>query len=259
MGVHSIRGVNYFDDLGDIKTVDGKRIKPNLLFRSGHLNKLKEKSQKKFAEKVDVILDLRTPEEIEDRPDKYLPEVEYHHIPVVENEDNPAVTKENRMKILEYIMENEGGSKAHIVTLYKKIIGKKCAIEGLRKVFDFLIKNKGEKAIDIHCTQGKDRTGVTYALILSALGVAREDVIKMYRAFNRFTWFFKFYVFLGMVLVVSPRKARALDLTLSAKKLYITSLFDELDKEYNGVNNYLTSVIGLSEEDLKTLKEAYTY
>lgn len=259
MGVHSIRGVNYFDDLGDIETIDNRKIKPNLLFRSGHLSNLKEKEQKKFAEKVDVIIDLRTQEEIEDRPDKYLSKVEYHHFPLVENEDNPAVTKENRMKILEYIMENEGGSKAHIVTLYKKIVGKPCAIEGIRKVFRFLIENKGEKSIDIHCTQGKDRTGVTYALILTALGVSKENVIKMYRAFNRYTWFFKFYVFLGMVLVVSPRKARALDLTLSAKKLYIQSLFDELDKEYNGVDNYLKSVIGLSDEDLKTLKECYTY
>lgn len=47
-----------------------------------------------------------------------------------------------------------------------------------RAMFDDLLE--GRAPLAVNCTAGKDRTGVAAALILSALGVAREDVIADY-------------------------------------------------------------------------------
>src|SRR3546814_4427265 len=38
----------------------------------------------------------------------------------------------------------------------------------------------GEMPMLVHCTAGKDRTGVTIAVLLLALGVSREDVVRDY-------------------------------------------------------------------------------
>jgi protein-tyrosine phosphatase len=43
----------------------------------------------------------------------------------------------------------------------------------------------GEGAILVHCTAGKDRTGLLAALIQRALGVAHEDVVADYLLTNR--------------------------------------------------------------------------
>jgi protein-tyrosine phosphatase len=46
------------------------------------------------------------------------------------------------------------------------------------KIVDALLAN--EVPMVVHCTAGKDRTGVAIAMLLTLLGVAREDVLSDY-------------------------------------------------------------------------------
>ncbi|MFP3381581.1 tyrosine-protein phosphatase, partial [Bacillus sp. SIMBA_069] len=43
-----------------------------------------------------------------------------------------------------------------------------------------LIADSGEDPVLVHCTAGKDRTGLVVALALLAAGVDREDVVADY-------------------------------------------------------------------------------
>jgi protein-tyrosine phosphatase len=115
-----------------------------------------------------------------------------------------------------------------------------------------------DSAILFHCTQGKDRTGLASAYILSALGVDRETIIKDFDATN--------VIYAKEVKRIS-RRIRFLggkDKELETVKAFIgantdnfINALDLIDSEYGSMSNYLQGPLGLSEEDIRLLKEHY--
>jgi protein-tyrosine phosphatase len=91
-------------------------------------------------------------------------------------------------RILVPIDPDHGLNEAHITdrlerrrdymrALYRVLIARHTP--DYASVFESLIRHAGSGFL-VHCTAGKDRTGVAAALILSALGVRREDVVADY-------------------------------------------------------------------------------
>lgn len=113
-----------------------------------------------------------------------------------------------------------------------------------------------------HCTAGKDRTGFAAFLILSALGVPRETIIKDYLLTNEVTadvrkkWLAgirKNSAGLGNVdAVVSNRNALA-----SVNADYLNTALATIKEESGDVGHYLTDYLGLSKGDLTTLRHLY--
>ena len=94
-------------------------------------------------------------------------------------------------------------------------------------------------------------------LLLSALGVKKETIISKYLSYNKITWFFRFSVYLGMFLTKGVRLANGLNDVLRAVKSYILSAYRTIDKKYQGMNNYLRNIIGLTNENIDALKAKY--
>ena len=64
--------------------------------------------------------------------------------------------------------------------------------------------------------------------------------------------------FIGMnIRFLSLEKAIALNDTLTAKKLYLKTALDEIKKTCNSVMDFLYSVIGLTDENIKQLRLIY--
>ena len=255
-----LKTVAYVDDLADTKTIDGHHLKPHLLFRSANLAEIDENDLNILLNdyQVDEVIDLRTNEELEYRPEKekLLDKVIYHHIPLLTEEINPVVTKENRIQVLYDLVNGEGGMRGHIFRLYNIVITSQQAIDGYKKIFDLLLKSEDEQGFLFHCTQGKDRTGMTLLLILTALGVSKEEIIKIYLSFNKRARLKRMMYFLGMNIRFSMKKAIALNDTLTARKPYIRYAY-QVFEEYGGVDSYLKDVIGLTEEDKNKLKNKF--
>lgn len=259
MKVHS-RGVAYIDDLRDIKTIDGKKIKPLLLYRSSNLSKIKDGGEKLYTKyHVRNVFDLRTEHELENKPEKLTEKINYVHVPTVENAENRTVTKESRLGILKDIANREGGSLEYMRQFYLLLVSSPKSIAGYKAIFKTLLEAKEGEATLFHCTQGKDRTGMVLLLILSALNVAKDVIIRKYMQYNLINWAYKLSIKVAMTLFKSPRLAIALDHLLSARKVYINSAIQEIDEKYGGIDNYLRNIIGLSDNDINLLRLKYSY
>ena len=251
-----LKGVSYIEDLGHIKVNDKGRIKPHFLYRSAHLAKIDEKGIEKLKKHgITDVIDLRTDEEISIKKEDLGKNINYHHVALLDNEDNPAVTKETRLKVLLDRRAEEGGTKGYMTRFYSFMLANKKAQEGIRKVFDILANAKG--GVIFHCTQGKDRTGIVLILLLEALRANKKTIYKEYMAYNRINWFFNFYVTLGMFLANGLKLTRSLRNLLMARKCYIEEAYKYLENNYQNPINYLKNVIHLTDEEIKVLRHKY--
>jgi protein-tyrosine phosphatase len=94
----------------------------------------------------------------------------------------------------------------------------------------------------IHCTAGKDRTGVLIALLLTALGVSRDDVIEDYL---RSTMFAESLQRGGAIVSAFEASFGFTPSEEAARTLagvdgeYLDCAFDALTREWGSVENYL--------------------
>jgi len=100
-----------------------------------------------------------------------------------------------------------------------------------------------------HCTAGKDRTGFAAALILLALGVSRDDVMRDYLLTNE--------------RLQPPRHSRfglAPDVAAVLWRVqpeFLEVAFDTVQAEYGGVEAYLRNGLGLGEPERQRLRTLY--
>ena len=247
-----------FRDLGNLPAAEGKTVRRGKLYRSGHLYKISENTAKFLHEKkgLHTVIDLRSPSELAEHKDVVNANVRYIHLPPLNDEQNPSINKHNRKDVLRSIISKEGGAKQHMSDIYRLMITQKESLEAFKEMLRLLADEK-DGAVLWHCTQGKDRTGVAAAIILMALGVDRETIMRDYMRTNRSCRFINSLIFLGVTIVFNIRAAFALDHLLSARKFFLQAAFDEIDSVYGGTDAFLREGIGLSDEDIVKLRQIY--
>ena len=256
MSTIKLSRVTYLRDLWGIKNSDNKSLKKGMVFLSSSLYKIKDKQKRILKNKygISTVIDLRSQEELDEKPDQEF--CRYYSVEILDSIDNPSVNKYNRKDILEDMLSEDGGVQAHLENIYRKMISSNRGIDNFKKFFDIMLSE--DAAIDIHCTQGKDRTGLSASLFLFALGFSKEDVIDNYLRFNDHH-FIKRNILYVLVAIryLSIKKARGLKYTLVAKKDFILAAIDEMNKFAGSVDLYLKNVLELDENKINLLKGKY--
>ena len=116
---------------------------------------------------VNTVVDLRNPDQIQNCP---LPLAQYHNIPFMEgmatgvlsNTDQDPVERLTATYL--WILRNAGEQISHALTT--------------------LAEEDNLPAV-VHCSAGKDRTGILAALVLGILGVSENDIIEDYTTTNQ--------------------------------------------------------------------------
>ncbi|MDR6612821.1 tyrosine-protein phosphatase [Leifsonia sp. 1010] len=156
-----IEGTYNFRDVGGYP-VDGGTTRRGKLFRADALGRLSPAGREALRELgIRIVIDLRDDFEVAALPDALDGlDVEVLHLPVFEGSGASASTV-----------------GATIVHLYDKIVFQHTdvIVRALREIAD-----TGEEPVVVHCTAGKDRTGIVVALALLAVGVDRETVVSDY-------------------------------------------------------------------------------
>lgn len=246
-------------DLGDFVTRDGYRIKEKCLIRSEALFDASDDDIKVLTDKYSLktVIDFRTDIECEQKPDPDIPSVKYIHNPVlraqtlgitrekVDYRDMPKLFTDIDITPLEY-MRN----------MYRNLVLDDSAKEHYREFFRILLEEEG--AFLWHCTAGKDRVGVGTALLLSALGVEREEIIKDYLMTDYYYRYTNRKLNILISVAVRDKKVREyLRWLLSVKREYICAAFSAIEENYGSVDVYLCDVMGLSQEKLTLLREKF--
>lgn len=155
-------------DLGGLKTQDGHTIKPGMLIRSAQLSK----AEKDDLKGISVVIDLRTLGEQKEAPDQTY-DATYMSLPVFA-EMTAGLSHEK---------EAEAEPFPDMAMLYDMMM--KMFPESFRKILLTIMHHDfSSGAILWHCTEGKDRCGMTTALILEVLGVDRDIILEDYLKTN---------------------------------------------------------------------------
>jgi protein-tyrosine phosphatase len=164
-----------------------------------------------------TVIDLRTPLEREHRPN------------LVAGLDGVAEINVELLKTLAELDELPPESPRE---MYRYLVDT-CG-PGIVVVLEHLARPDALPAL-VHCLVGKDRTGLTVALLLSLLGVPRDAIVADYVASN---------AGLGSIAHTAVQ-AEVLEWTLAG-----------LDERYGGPRGYLAAN-GLSDESVEALRAAF--
>ncbi|MFD7643962.1 tyrosine-protein phosphatase [Kitasatospora sp. NPDC059795] len=144
-------------DVLNLRDAGAGVYRPGLLYRSASLNRLTDEGATRLAELgIRTVVDLRSSTELDIWPDRSIGEdVQYLHMPML---PDPATTDrtwpEDQAALYPFMAETGGVAVA-------------AAVRALA----------GGAPILVHCAVGKDRTGLTIAVLQSLAGLPRDAVI----------------------------------------------------------------------------------
>ena len=161
----ALDGLHNFRDLGGYRTTDGRRVRTGRVYRSDALHRMTAADVDRVrALGLVSVVDLRAPDEVAHVGIGRIVELgaTYHNLPTrpaVLSADAPEGSAESAPeRYLGYLSEGPG------------------CFAGLAT----LLANPDATPLVLFCNAGKDRTGVTAAMILGLLGVPDETVAADY-------------------------------------------------------------------------------
>ncbi|MEI6174158.1 MAG: tyrosine-protein phosphatase [Bacteroidota bacterium] len=232
-----------FRDLGGIRTIDGRMVRPGILFRSGDLFSLQAEDIRRLEEmKLASIVDLRAKREIDVRPDKQIGTVnEVIHI------DIHDAARDKAQKFLE--TNDADGLETVLIGDYVRMVN--IHQDDFRRFLEVLA-NTGNLPLVYHCAAGKDRTGLATVFFLSALGVDLENIWADYMDSNIYSE----PTILRIIRKVteSGMKGELLRPLLEVRKEYLQAALDEIDLKYGGLQSFVIEVL---KADCEKLQKKY--
>ncbi|MCH5172160.1 MAG: tyrosine-protein phosphatase, partial [Erysipelotrichales bacterium] len=187
-----LEGLPNTRDLGGLKTKDGKTIKYKKLLRSGHLHFATENDKRILLEEYNLglVVDFRSLDEKNEKPDPVLTSVKYAYNPVM-REITKGITRDEKSDkdtitmIIVDMADDLNRAEKYMEDIYEQLINDDYALSQYGKFIDLLLENK-DKASLWHCTAGKDRAGFATFLVLECLGVDKETIIEDYLLTNKY-------------------------------------------------------------------------
>lgn len=238
-----IDGVANFRDFGGLPNL----VRPNYLFRSANTARVSDLGKKQLQDlNVRVIFDLRSVQEIERMGiAKNVPNCEVKSIPIFKDEElSPEKLAERSKHFYDPI---EGFQNA-----YRELLNK--AGPSYRNIMVH-IRDRPNDPFVVHCTAGKDRTGVICALILLLMGVEPDTIAREYELTT-----------VGLRDEVPEiMKAVKKDLSnpddksgflnmLSSRYDAMITTISIINNEYGGAETWFKTNCELTDEDLKVIK-----
>lgn len=234
-------------DLGGIKTQYGT-IKKGKLLRSPALNKLTSKDINilKNNYNLKTIVDLRTDREVEEKQDVDIANIKYLHMPIF-NERFAGITHEKQEEFDDaYNNFDINLSKLYCGIMTEPYLDK---VAGIIKTIINL--NDDEYSVLFHCTAGKDRTGIISAILLLMLGADKQTIIDDYMYSNKVGKGRTFRTYwLVRILERNKRKAENIRQVFLAKLEYINQVFDVIENDWNGADNFFCNGLKISQEEI---------
>ena len=250
-------------DLGGLVGHMGRKIKMGRLIRSDNLSRLTNKDCLALKEYgLSKVVDFRTEDEIAVAQDKEIEGVEIIINPILKSLTAGITRKEKKTLPLEEILLNFSldlgkGGVEWLRSLYEPLVSDEFSLNGYRSFLRVLMSNK-KGAVLFHCSAGKDRVGMGTAIILSALGVDRKDIINDYLLTNEsYRDVIKRTEELGRERGVSEEIISTIQPLSGVDLSYIETALSVIDTKFGGMDSFLKNQMHLDEKAISHLRDNY--
>ncbi|MCR4911936.1 MAG: tyrosine-protein phosphatase [Bacilli bacterium] len=229
-------------------------IKEGMLIRGRTLRHLTEEQSAYLVKKCNIktIIDLRSHDEQKEAPELTISGTNYELMPIFERQKDGISHKENEKPDQFQIYR----ILPHMKNIYLDMLHGE-SLKNIGLVINRIITGKDDEyGFYFHCSEGKDRTGIIAAILLSILGVSRKEIVDEYLVTNKMSnkKAFKYYMQIKY-LRLQPRFALKVGRAFLAKKIYINSLFEVIDNEYGSLDEFLYKGLNLKKENIEAFKE----
>lgn len=241
-----LKSVPNFRDIGGYRTTDGRYVRWNRIYRASRFSNLSpEDAQTLVNMDIHLICDLRTSSEVVAEPDNIPDSIQFLHL--------PAESTANRWIELTRMMFDAAYLPNLLLNAYRTVM-----IDQNPQIFAEIFHRLADEQnypLVIHCAAGKDRAGITTALILSFLGVPDEVIIADYTLSNAHYEFFRETTQKVMLqLQVFGVSERDFDYLLIADGRIMQQALQHIHERYGTVENYLLSAAKVDKATLEQVK-----
>ncbi|MDL5351492.1 tyrosine-protein phosphatase [Microbacterium sp. zg-YB36] len=183
-------GTVNFRDTGGMPLASGGTTREGVLYRSDALSGLTPRGLEQLAATdIDVIVDFRTPFEQQMAPDRLPAGRTFRtlQLPLLEGAITGLAQQAMQTGDPDAVAHAIGDALDRLPTLGALYLG---MLQHAASAFADVARAIGtptseNEAVLVHCTAGKDRTGVAIALILDAAGVERDAIVADYTLSER--------------------------------------------------------------------------
>ena len=237
-----VEGIFNLRDVGHYTTHDGGAVRPGRLFRCGALHDVSALGHLDLR----TVLDLRSDAEIERDaiacgPIRELDRVRRISLPLIPQQVNG-------LGVSAYLDSLVGpGISGRRYFKYLEV-----AAANIRVIIELLGEPDAFPAV-VHCTAGKDRTGVIIALLLDLVGVPRETIVDDYDLSNR-----SVPQLVEHIQTVSQIKYEPSESELArfgAPRDAMDGMLESLHREHGSAQGYLRS-LGVDDRVFTAIKDA---
>lgn len=246
--VIALEGQSNFRDLGGYETTDGRHVKWGMIFRSGELSHLTASDYERIS-----ALHVRTIYDLRDRSERASQPTVWGAGPVQTFASAKSGTVSSAMGPLADPNIDAARARAALANFYGEM--PRLYAPEYRAIFHELLAD--DVPLLLHCTAGKDRSGLASALILTALGVPRTTVLQDYELTDQLlkpstappqTEFMRRF----QSLPAAVRHAM-----MSADPQYIESAFSAIETGYGSIDNYFLKELAVGPAQIKQLRDQY--
>ena len=258
LGIHGLPNLR---DIGGYETNDGSTVLKLRTYRSSAFNPISAADLEKLRTiglKNDY--DLRSPFEIEERPDIIPPNTRYTDLDVLASLQNVVLPH----TLIGGLLRNPAvesaklggahGAEMVFINLYRDFVSQPSARESYRTLF-LSVSDPSTSPNVFHCTNGKDRTGWAAAALLTLLGVPKDKVYEDYLLSN--VYLLPQHQKEMDVFEAQGGDRGILEAFFGVKSAYLDAAFDEMNKRYGSIEQYFSKGLNISEAEQMKIKAYY--
>ncbi|MFC9462679.1 tyrosine-protein phosphatase [Streptomyces sp. NPDC058430] len=250
-----LAGVRNFRDVGGLPTVDGRRVKQGVLFRSGHLAHATDEDAAFLSSLgLHTIFDFRNAADQRlEGPDVTLPGVRNVNLPLTDPADGAEfwqMVRDGNLDDLRAALA-EGQAANRMITSYRAIITERTAEHSQ------VLHSLAEDSVPalMHCAAGKDRAGLSIAVTLLAVGVERDAIEADYLESNATHRRYKVHRSSASKDAMSPEVMELLSPLFDARATYLAAAFEQVEQTWGSTDRYLEEGLKLTSARRERLRE----
>jgi len=239
-------------ELGGLPTADGRQVAAGRLFRSGSLHEMSDGDRRALESRgVRIVVDLRS---------RYEQQRQSYEWPAGRKVAAPLAEDE---VVADIFRRFEAGRMSELdVADWWNLTGVfDIPVQhylSMGTIFATLLEAGLGEGVLFHCTGGKDRTGVTVAFVLSALGVIHDAIVEDFLLTNAEAAEGAAEIMAAVKRAtghpMSPETAYWL---AGVKSEWIETLLQQTADRYGSVAGYLSEQLGIGAAELIGLQDRF--